>query len=224
VVRTAPMLETWSTSLPYGLTSAGAIILLGCRQWFIWYWYVRDFPWWWYNLASDAVLPAATPHMHSQYGTSRRRHAIMAHTIQLIAANRYLPCQYTVKRSLHQLRRPTMSGIVFFLNLVRELSMVRIGTRRFICMGNHSCVVFASHQELWVLGAAANAREFSSSGRGTATVTIYALDWIQFVEKLYSQTLTQPRCPVPWRMLCTRHNLSGYYIPRLFSPHCPTFG
>jgi hypothetical protein len=52
----------------------------------------------------------------------------MAHTIQLIAANRYLPCQYTVKHSLHQFRRPTMSGIVLFLNLVRELSMVRIGT------------------------------------------------------------------------------------------------
>jgi hypothetical protein len=52
------------------------------------------------------------------------------------------------------------------------------------------------------------------------TVTIYALDWIQFVEKLYSQTLTQPRCPVPWRMLCTRHNLSGYYIHNtaFFSP------
>jgi hypothetical protein len=87
-------------------------------------------------------------------------------------------------------------------------------------MGNHSCVVFASHQELWVLGTAANARVSSSSGRGTATVTIYALDWIQFVEKLYSQTLTQPRCPVPWRMLCTRHNLSGYYIhsTAFFSP------
>jgi hypothetical protein len=38
----------------------------------------------------------------------------MAHTIQLIAANRYLPCQYTVKHSLHQFRRPTMSGIVLF--------------------------------------------------------------------------------------------------------------